>query len=203
MGQNNTKGFQENRVPQQRLFKLSYVVHKNVNETTDSSQLVDLSSLLENRYTNCEIITQFLYLKLREVGYNLKPYNIEHNNSSLNDILDEIKTKGFPINNNVYINDIKISKRCYEPKLNNIYYFLNRGNVLLAFIILDTELLTQLDLKTASTTLATDVVLVVGYDKDSIYLKTKWFDGTLKIDNKFLTNIRELWNISIKCFNGN
>ena len=201
MGQENTKLFQENRVPREKLFKLSYIVHKNVKENAETKSL-NLTTLLEP-FKNVDIIMQFLYCRLNSSGYNLKPLNIELSCRNVNEIFDEINVKGFPIKNNTLIKDIEIIKNCYRPTLNNIYHFLNRGNILLGFIILDETFVNEtLNLKNFKT-IATDLVLIVGYSPESILIKTKWVDETLKIDNKFINNIRELWDITVKCFNEN
>ena len=200
MGQENTK-FKESRVPREKIFKLSYIVHKNVKENEEVKTL-NLTTILEP-FKGVDIIMQFLYYGFKTSGYDLKPLNIELICNNVNDIIDEINVKGFPISNNTLIKDIKIIKSCYRPTLNNIYHFLNRGNILLGFIILDetfvNEILNIKDFKT----IATDLVLIVGSTHESILIKSKWVDETLKISNKYLSNIRELWDISIKCFNEN
>ena len=48
--------------------------------------------------------------------------------------------------------------------------------------------------------IATDTILVVGYDLDTFFIKTKWSNKILKIENCFIKNIKELWNIELYPF---
>jgi hypothetical protein len=114
--------------------------------------------------------------------------------------LHQINTKGFPVINNEFIKDIKLTRQCYKPDLNVIYSFLNQGKALLAMVILEPQFITEC-LKLSSENLkdiATDAVIVVGYDRLNFYIKTNWFDFVVKVENRFIDNFKEFWNVSIQ-----
>ena len=197
MGQENSKP-ENGTVPTEKLYHLSYVVNKTINTVEEINGQQDLSYILEP-YDRVGLIMQIVYYKLKNHGYSLKPLNIEFNYSTINEILDEISKKGLPISNNT-IKDIKIISNCYQPQLNTIYHFLNQGEILLCLIILDQEffkVVLNIDKKSG---IATDTILVVGYDLDTFFIKTKWSSKILKLENKFLKNIKEIWNVEIHTF---
>jgi len=203
MGQNSSKTYNdEHFIPAERLFKLSYTVKTPQRNVCNIVQTVNLSLLL-NEYTNIGVFMQFLYQKLKYAGYNsLKPINVDFGYTSIQSILQDLNENGIPVGNGV-IKDVKIIKNCYEPNFNNICYFLNKGRLLLAMIILDTEFITE-SLKLTENNLkevATDAVVIVGYDEFNFYIKTNWFKFIVKVENKFINNIKEIWDIDILTFN--
>jgi len=199
MGQTPSKTFNdEHFIPTERLFKLSYTTKTPSKIVTEKLEAINLSVLLEEYPNNICVFMQFLYQKIKFNGYNLKSINIDFSNSSIMTILKDLNENGFPVING-QIKDVKIIKNCYESNLNNIYYFLNQGTILLAMIILDSEFITQ-SLKLSEENLkdiATDAVIIVGYDADNFYIKTNWFKFIVKVENKFIINIKEIWDIDI------
>jgi hypothetical protein len=135
MGQQQTK--QKNYViPTGKNYKMSYCVQDNVQEIAEKKEIIDLSKLLEE-YTLSGVIFQFIYYKLKHEGYVFKEYPIGQISYRLDQILDYISDRGIFLENNVIINDFKLIKSCYEPNLNNVYSILNKGNIILAGIILN------------------------------------------------------------------
>lgn len=191
----------EHFIPSQRLFKLSYTVCKSVKSKQTQLDSIDLRRLLENWTTpQLNVFMQFLYQKLKFNGYTLKPMNIDFPYTSIDKILSEINQTGFPVINNDFIRDIKFVKSCYIPNLNTIRYFLSEGRLLLAMIILDDEFISQA-LKLSVENLkdiATDAVVIVGYDQENIFIKTNWFKFIVTIENRFIdNNIKEIWDIDV------
>jgi len=215
MGQNNSRTYNDsNFIPSERLFKLSYTVSKKFNLTLSEyhNTSVNISKVFDyyndfrgKNYNKMSVFMQFLYFLTRNIGYTLKPTNIEWGYMSIEGILHQINLKGFPAINNEFIKDIKIVKCCYKPDLNAIYYFLNKGEPLLAMVMLDLEFVTEC-LKISIETIndiGTDAVIIVGYDPDNFYIKTNWFDFDIKVENRFIDNIKELWNVKMQNLNLN
>jgi hypothetical protein len=205
MGQQNSKF--KFRIPNEKLYKLSYELTVKVNDNQNELKFINLSDALKDFSPNIDPIIQYFYHKLKQSGYVLKPLNIEFVYMSINEIINKINLKGFPVVNNSSINDIKLIKKCYEVSLNTIYYFINNDSILLALIILNEEFLIHV-LKineNLQNKVITDVVLIVGYTDKTFFIKNKWSEENqiLEIENKYLNNIKEIWNISIKTYNYN
>jgi len=183
MGVNSSKNLEYN-IPDQKIFKLSYIIYKNI-EIKSEIKSIDLSQFIFNETDN--IITSFLKLKLKNEGYSLTNLKIEYNT---------IETI---FNNFNQTFDFKIISDCYKPNLNNIYHFLNNGNILLAGIILEPIFLKDI-LKIEQENTVSDYILIVGYDFENFFIKTNWCNHILKIDNKFIKNIKEIWDVKIKTF---
>jgi len=204
MGQHQTK-HQKYYIPSKKLFKMSYCIQENISESITKKEYVDLSKLVEG-YEDIGLMLQFIYYKLKHEGYSFKEYSISQITYRLDQIFDYINDNGIFLSNNSVINDFRIIKKCYEPNLNNIYFFLNKGQILLGGIILDEKFITDvLHMEigkngNGKNSIISDIVLIIGYDENTIYLKTEWCENTVKIDNKFVSNIREIWNIEIKTF---
>jgi hypothetical protein len=198
MGQENSKSNNKDiYIPTGKLYDLSYVIDKPLQKVEEINGQQDLSYILEP-YDRVGLIMQLVYYKLKNNGYSLKPLNIESSYSSINEILNDIGKKGLPILNNK-INDIKLISNCYHVELNTVYHFLNQSEILLCLIIIDEEFF-KVVLNIDKVIIATDVILIVGYDLETIFIKTKWSNEILKIENRFIKNIKEIWNIEIYPF---
>ena len=84
----------------------------------------------------------------------------------------------------------------YKVSLNNIKYLLSQGNILIAGIVLDERFGMEV-LQKVVHSLLTDIVLIVGYNAENIYILSNWKPEIIKIDNCFVDNILEIWNIEI------
>jgi hypothetical protein len=202
MGAHPSKTYNdEHFIPCQRLFKLSYTVCKSVKSKQTQLDTIDLRRLLENWTTpKLNVFMQFLYQKLKFNGYTLKPVNIDFPYTSIDKIISQMNATGFPVVNNEFIRDIKFVKSCYTPSLNTIHYFLSEGRLLLAMVILDKDFISQaLKLSVENLeNIATDAVVIVGYDQENIFIKTNWFKFIVSIENRFIeNNIKEIWDIDI------
>jgi len=198
MGKQQSK---EYYIPDKKNFKLSYCVQESIHEIAEKHEYINLSKLVEE-YTTSNLVLQLLYYKLKHEGYSFKEYNVIPISYRIDHILEYISDKGLFLFNNASINDIKIIKTCYESNLNTVYYFLNKGKILLCGILLNEEFIQHV-LKIEPFdihTIISDIILIVGYDTDSIYIKTNWYEHLIKMENIFIKNIREIWNIEIKTF---
>jgi len=213
MGQQNSKTedhFKENFhfkedgyfIPTNKLFKMSYVIHENIKTLSIPLNDINLDNNNFKDINKIPIIMQFIYYKLKNVGYNLTPLKIDYPYYNIDDILSQINSKGIPVLNHTSLNDFKIIKQCYEPSLNNIYHFLNKGNILLGGIILNEEFINdvlKID-KEPYIGIISDLILIVGYNPDNIFIKTNWCKKNIKVKNEYLNNIKEIWNVEIKTF---
>jgi hypothetical protein len=198
MGQTISTNLSYN-IPTTKNFKLSYCVQKTIKQQVEKKECVDLSNLVEEY--QCGIVLQFIYYKLKHEGYCFKEYPIEQSIYRIDDLLETFSEKGIMLSNNAIINDIKIKKNCYEPTLDTIYHFLNNGKILLGGILLDSTFLKEvLNITLNKQPIISDTILIVGYNNDSLYLKTVWCDEIIKVENIYLSNIREIWDIEIKTF---
>jgi len=198
MGQKQTKQ-SEYFIPTTKNFKISYCVQETITELVEKKEYIDLSKILQE-YSTLNLVLQVLYYKCKHQGYNFKEFNVIPISYRIDHILEYISDKGILLSNNAVINDINIIRNCYQPKLNNIYHFLNKGNILIGGIILNEIFISQvlkMDLFEYYDIIS-DIILIVGYDSTSIYLKTTWSKELIKMDNKFVKNIREIWDIEIE-----
>ena len=191
-------------IPSERLFKLSYIVARTITTDNEKYQQVDLHGLYEKFDDNIVVFMQFCYQKFQEAGYTLKPINIDWGYSSINEIFYEMESKGFPISNNGLIKDIKFVKNFYKVDLEIIYHFLNRGQPLLAIILLDETFIKDVlklnEEKYCNKNIITDVLIIVGYDSHNFFIKSNWFKSIIKVENKFIHNIKEIWDIQLLTF---
>ena len=198
MGQKQTKQLNY-FIPTSKNFKISYCVQESITEKVEKKEYINLSKIIEE-YNTLNLVLQVLYYKCKHQGYNFKEFNVIPISYRIDHILEYISSKGIMLSDNAVINDIEIIRKCYEPKLNNIYHFLNKGNILIGGIILNEIFITEvlkIDLFDYYDIIS-DIILIVGYDNTSLYLKTTWCNHLITMDNKFVKNIREVWNLEIK-----
>jgi hypothetical protein len=201
MGQQISKENEEYYIPNRKMFKLSYVIYETNKTKSEILESVDLSNVLGT--SKVSIIMQFLYYKLKLEGYTLTPLKIEFPCFSINDILYQVNFKGIAVLNHTPLNDFKIIKNCYKSKLNNVYHFLNKGIILLGFIILNEKFISDvlhIDTSDYIYTVISDVILIVGYDKENIFIKSSWSKENIKVKNEYIDNIKEIWDVQIKTF---
>jgi hypothetical protein len=196
MGQQNTK--QESiSLPTGKFFKHSYCLSHENKVLKIKNKNIDLSFLVNDYDT--QLIMQVFYYKLKHLGYNLSILKHVYTGYRIENILYSFVKEGVPINGDEMINDLNITVEKYEPRLNNIYYHLNNGSILIAGIVLTTEFVNTLFNKTIENRTLSDIILITGYDSENLFIKTTWTNVILTIPNILLKNIREIWNINIKC----
>lgn len=204
MGQQQTKALNNNgiyNIPKKKNFKLSYCVQENVSELSEKRDYINLNNVIEE-YTNNHLVMQIIYYKCKHAGYSLKEHVYPQNSYRIDHILEDISDIGLLLSNNVILNDIIIKRACYEPNLNNIYCFLNKGKILIGGIILTPHFIKSvLNMEVHQDETISDIVLIVGYDTDCLLLKTKWCEEIVKIENKYIKNLREIWNVEIETKN--
>jgi len=195
MGQQQTKPKENDIVlPINKHFKLSYNTHETIKVLAEKKEHIDFSTLVQDFHSF--LILRLIYQKLHMLGYTFKEHYWSSSQTHISKILDVIKEDGILINNELF-NDFDMSYTCYEPTLNNVYSFLNEGKILVAGIILTEPFVKEYFNKETNTT-TSDIVLIVGYDTHTFFIKTIWCEQILKIPNTYIKNIRELWNIEIK-----
>jgi len=195
MGQQNTK--QESlSLPSGKNFKHSYCLRHENKVLKNKIKNVDLSFLIKDY--NTQLVMQVFYYKLKHLGYTLSILKNVYTGYRIENILNSFVKEGIPVIGDELINDLEITVECYEPHLNNIYYHLNNGSILIAGIILTTEFVNTLFEKIVEDRVLSDIILITGYDSSNFFIKTTWTNVILTIPNKFLKNIREIWNVNIK-----
>jgi hypothetical protein len=195
MGQTTSKPG-EFVIPMKKNFKLSYLIYEQINEIPEIKEEIDLRILVEN-YSG--LLEGFIFHKCKQIGYTLVSPKLNVISIRIDTILNDIKHKGIHVSNTSF-NDFILDKKCYKPTLNTIYHFLNNGKILLAGIIL-TDAFTQETLKMhlhECNDIISDIILIVGYNQEHIYIKTEWCKNVLQIKNTFIDNIKEVWDVDIK-----
>ena len=197
---------QSNFIPSGKHYKYSYckqldnLVYNILPESINLSLNLSLnlsSSKNENYILN--LIYVSIYYKIKNLGYNLKEnknHYISTYNTQLNTIIENVALKGIMSSSNEVLKDLSIVGKPYKVSLNNIKYLLSQGNILIAGIVLDERFGMEV-LQKVIHSLLTDIVLIVGYNAENIYILSNWKPEIIKIDNCFVDNILEIWNIEI------
>ena len=205
MGQQNSKEnglSKEITLPTGKYFKHSYCLKHENKVLKNKIKGIDLSFLIDDY--NTQLIMQVFYYKLKHLGYTLGVIKHVYTGYRIEHIFNSFVKEGVPIKNDEMIDDLTITVECYEPHLNNIYYHLNKGSILVAGIILTEEFIKNLfenfdkfdKFDKFDNKVLSDIILITGYDSSNFFIKTTWISGILTIPNKYLKNIREIWNIN-------
>ena len=191
MGQSQSS---EYTLPFGKRYVISYCNQYNVNEPGPFKESVNINVPVENNSTPLHLIYSVFYYKLNLIGYSIKEkWKYVNCNIPLETILEKISIKS---NDFVTLSDITIQKLCYYPTLENIKSLLTNGNVLIAGMILSTNLCENV-LNQNVNNLITDIVLIVGYTPSGVLVKTTWTHGEIEIPNNYLSNFKEIWDICI------
>ena len=189
MGQTHTKEEIENlTLPSGNNYLISYCRGYDVTKRIKCSKEINLELLISQKKIN-----------VQELIYNVFKYKIDFLGYSITDL--KIKTiDNVPLN--IYLNQIKImdliiTNTCYNVKLSNIKYLLNKGNIIIAGLILDCEFIKEV-FNIISSEELTDIVLIIGYNLDFIIIKTSWISTPVNIPIRLLDNFKEMWNIKIE-----
>lgn len=206
---NSNNQINELKIPKNKIYNVSYCTGNNLlGNDKEFLEILNISSLIEyfNNSTNKKnevlvlIYSSFLY-KLRSIGYSLVPKITINNqiiNSNLEDLIYLICKEGIYTEYDK-LSDLKVIGSCYNVNINNIKYLLNKGNIIIAGIIIDKPLLVDLNYLNLSLfeNNSSDIVLIVGYSYTELILKTNWSDELIFINIKFINNLKELWNIEV------
>ena len=196
---------QSNFIPSGKHYKYSYckqldnLVYTFLPESINLSLNLNLNSNSKNDNYILNLIYVSIYYKIKNLGYNIKEnknYYISTYNIQLNTIIENVALKGIMSSSNEVLKDLSIVGKPYKVSLNNIKYLLSQGNILIAGIVLDERFGMEI-LQKVVHSLLTDIVLIVGYDTESIYILSNWKSEIIKIDIHFVDNILEIWNIEI------
>jgi len=193
-------GVNSSRLPSGNNYTISYCKQYNVPLCVKSKE-INLIQLLDGYPcdTIMDLVHSVFYYKIKNLGYSIKSrHRFSYFKYPLNDIISAITKTGFYTSDNTSkLTDLEVTSKCYYPNIDNINYLLSGGNILIAGIIVDKEF-GEVCLNTVITDLVTDIVIIVGITQDGIILKTTWYPEYLIINNRFIDNIKEIWNIDIK-----
>jgi len=160
-----------------------------------------------------KLIYSAMWYKITNLGYTIKeniPNLLLNLREPLNECLDKIINHGFLIekdqdynhqdyNHQDYLSDLIIIKQCYQSNLDNIKYLLYTGNILVAGILIDQEFINQvLNSDDIINVVLSDIIIIIGYNLDSLIIKTNWADTPINLSFLFIENIKEIWNFEIK-----
>jgi hypothetical protein len=191
-------------LPTENTFIFSYC-KQHEPEFTDILTSVDLSNNI-NRNNNIHnyilnFIYKSLYYKVYNLGYSVKECSnpFVHTNTNLSKIIQSVCERGFSSSDkSENMTDIVIKPTCYKPTVNIIKGLLSEGNILIAGIVIDDDLSQEVfKKKTVSNT--TDIVLITGYNKNTLTLLTNWREEPVEINLCYTSNIIEIWNIEVNC----
>ena len=209
MGQLQTKDYY---IPSGRNYSMSYVKHINIKfKKLNDSQNFNLSNLIQFdnliiKYPKengiLKLIYSAMWYKITNLGYTIKE-NIPNLSLNLceplNECLDKIINHGFINKREDVLSDLIITKQCYQSNLNNIKYLLCNGNILVAGILIDNEFINQvLNSDEIINDIISDIIIIIGYNLDSLIIKTNWVDTPINLNFSFIDNIKEIWNFEIK-----
>ena len=187
MGQTQTK--EKYDLPFGRNYSISYCRCYNVSKTSSFKNEINLIKLIPDEKIDyvTDLISSVFNYKIKFLGYSVVTKIPFFDKSPLNLYLSKIK-----------IMNLKITPVCYNSNLNNIKYLLNKGNILIAGLIMDSEFINSVLRCDYTPDLVTDIVLIIGYTADSILIKTIWTERPIEVQTIFLNNFKEIWNIKIE-----
>jgi hypothetical protein len=200
------------KLPKTKKYLISYVKLENIPKQNeyDNKNEINLSNVFTDlgpsKYS-VKLIYGALIYKLKMIGFWIIP-NIPdfdfNKESPLNIILENIKN-GFLLSDYSDLLDVEIKTNGYYATIENIRYLLNNGNILVAGIILDNELINNLTNENESNETVSDIILILGYNPTGLIIRTTWFNEQKNIilDYNFIDNIKEVWNITISNSFGN
>lgn len=154
-------------------------------------------------FTECDKLLLIpFYYKLRNMGYAVKSSHFKayylNIKLPLNELIQKIIKAGIP-NSSGELLDVDIKHTCYYPTLNNIHVLLDSGNILIAGLIIDKEFIKKvLNSDDVINEIVSDIVLIIGYTKENILIKTNWTSSIIHVPISFISNFREIWNIEIE-----
>jgi hypothetical protein len=171
----------------------------NVIQGTIIKESIDLSKFISN---NDNFIYQIIFYQINSLGYsiNLKPPIISpySKNNTIKERIDLIEKIGFISSDyRDILSDLIFTTKCYFPTLENIKSLLSEGNILLAGIILDPLLVKSISSNEFNKKIC-DVVCIVGYNFESLFIKCTWTQEIINLDYNFLDNFQEIWTIIIE-----
>ena len=200
-------------LPSGKNYSMSYIKYINVNinvnlmfvDNINLSNVIHFDNLIiqyPKESGILKLIYSAMWYKITNLGYSIKE-NISYLNLNLNDplneCLDKIITHGFLNKHEDVLSDLIITKQCYQSNLNNIKYLLCNGNILVAGILIDNEFISQvLDSDEIINDIISDIIIIIGFNSDSLIIKTNWVENVINLNFSFIDNIKEICNFEIK-----
>jgi len=208
MGSEISKESNVIELPNYKKYLISYVKLSNVEQSNEEfKQEIDLTSVFteidpKSHKNTINLIYGSFFYKLKMIGYSISPIIprfLEFEKVPLNVNLENIKGRGFLLSDYVNTLDVNIEIKCYYPTIWNIKKLINSGNILIAGIILDNELINKINSNSNNPNSVnnSDVILIMGYNQTGFIIKTTWINENINLEYKFLDNIREIWNFYI------
>ena len=200
-------GLSESKIslPSEKIFYCSYCKQDDY-KFTILKEYVDLINLINIKKIDFNYIVDFinktLYYKIKNLGYSIKETPTSFINTkeiSLKQIIENICERGFFSSDKTErLTDIIIKPICYKPTLNNIKGLLSDGNILIAGIIIDDDFNANvLNNQIVIRENVSDIIIIIGYNENNISVLSNWYEEPFFINNKFVSNIIEIWNIEI------
>lgn len=208
MGSEISKESNVIELPNYKKYLISYVKLSNVEQSNEEFKPeIDLTSVFteidpKSHKNTINLIYGSIFYKLKMIGYSITPIIprfLEFEKVPLNVNLENIKDHGFLLSDYQNTLDVNIEIKCYYPTIWNIKKLINSGNILIAGIILDNELINKINSNSNNPNSLnnSDVILIMGYNQTGFIIKTTWINENIELEYKFLDNIREVWNFYI------
>lgn len=190
-------------LPEYNKYVISYSKQKNwdnlaVLDPQEYYTSVNLSSELPTKMIDSyDLIYHVILNEINKQGYSIKPTKFYFNKDTLACMIDQCNCFMSSDSTNT-LDDINIVPTCYVPTLNNIKYILSQKKIIIAGIIIDSELRKSLYQTPNDMRHSTDVICIVGYtESGDLLIKTGWTLPVLELKNTFIENIKEMWTIRI------
>ena len=198
MGNNNSNLI---KFPNENNYFVSYKKQYDYQTSSDVLESIDLSNFMNNN--DITFIYQIIFNQIRTLGYSIKLKEpvipVYSKNSTIKQRIDAIEKLGFMSSDyRDILSDLIFDSKCYFPRIENIKSLLSDGHILLAGIVLDKELVKSISSEYHFRNQITDIICIVGYNSESLLIKTKWVNETINLENKFITNLQEIWRINIE-----
>jgi hypothetical protein len=172
-------------------FVYSYCKQINYQQKSKTKKSVEIDVSDKKCKNVVQLIYKALYYKVNNLGYNIKECtNHFIKKNTIKEIIDEICIKGFSSSDKTDNLVLKMIPTCYKPTQENIISLLNDGNIVIAGIIVDNDIL-------SCKNIVSDTVIITGYNDTSF--KVRSIDSYDLVPFKCIDNFVEIWNIEIKC----
>ena len=178
MGSQLSKETNSIDLPNYKKYLISYVKLSNVEQSNEIIKSeIDLSSIfteINSHKNTIDLIYGSFFYKLKMIGYwitPILPQFLEFGKVPLNINLENIKNHGFLLSDYHHTLDVNIEIKCYYPTMDNIKTLISEGNILIAGIIFDNELINKLT-NNSDNSNNSDVILIIGYTKTGFITKS-------------------------------
>ena len=187
-------------IPEYNRYTISYCKQKNYSEEILIKESIDLSLMIPQTIKDSTDIIYFVILnEINKQGYSLKPGTFYFDKwQSINEMIDNCKSFSSSDFTDV-LDDLVIVKNCYVSTMDNIKKVLSSKKIIIAGIIVDTDLVKSLTDEYQEIKQVTDIICIHGYTSEGdLLIKTSWKNESITLNKSFIENIKEIWTIEIK-----